>query len=169
MESVNGGEAGASKPALWVWQTLWRPEQQTKVKLAIADAVLFKSGAIDKWIFTSKRGEILKKGADSTVRKHIHARFSHLSRSEANSKEIVAEVHNEDGSCQKLDKLAWDNFMKNASFLNVSQIVAFIMPKGGYGSSFRTTYKLQGDRVTAICTTHRTLSMADDGYVATRS
>ena len=154
-----------SKSALWVWQTLWRPEQQTKLQLRIADTILFKRGTIDKWIFTSKKGEVLKKGADSTVRKQIHARFVHLSKNDANAREYVAEIHNSDGSSQVLDKAAWDMFMKNASFLNVSSIQSFIMPKGGYGSSFRTTYKLQADGVTAICITHRTMSEGDEGCV----
>ena len=165
MEDLDAGSEAVSKSALWVWQTLWRPEQQTKITLNIADAVLFKRGAIDKWIFTSKKGEVLKKSAESTVRKQIHARFVHLARNDANARQCVAEVHNLDGSSQVLDKSAWDTFMKNASFLNVSSIQSFIMPKGGYGSSFRTTYKLQADGVTAICITHRTMSEGDEGYV----
>ena len=64
-----------SRTAAWVWQTLWRPGQQNRLELDIADCVLVKRGDVDKWIFTSKNGTVLKKSNESAERKQIHARF----------------------------------------------------------------------------------------------
>ena len=75
----------------WVWELIGRPRPEThqRLRIRVADTVVFREGYPRTWVFTSKTGDVLRKAPDKLKNELIK---EHLLRTAVEHNNRVAAV-----------------------------------------------------------------------------
>ena len=75
----------------WVWELIGRPRPEThqRLRIRVADTVVFRDGYPRTWVFTSKTGDVLRKAPDKLKNELIK---EHLLRTAVEHNNRVAAV-----------------------------------------------------------------------------
>ena len=117
------------------------------LRLGIPDTILFKDGAPQSWLFTSKSGEVLKK--HSLRKSSIRDRFLRLFANNPNNpQQRVATVRSMDGTVRNLGKDSFEGVMTKfpATEPEVVSMQCYVQGKGNAGTVYRNSYRVVNDK-----------------------
>lgn len=118
-----------------------------KLQLGVPDTILFKDGAPQAWLFTSKTGDVVKKR--SLRKTSIRDRFTRLSTSNPNNpQQRLATVRFMDGTVRNLGRDSFKEMMAKfpATEPGILSIQCYVQGKGTAGTVYRNSYKVVNDK-----------------------
>lgn len=118
-----------------------------KLQLGVPDTILFKDGAPQAWLFTSKTGDVMKKR--SLRKTSIRDRFTRLSTSNPNNpQQRLATVRFMDGTVRNLGRDPFKEMMAKfpATEPGIMSIQCYVQGKGNAGTTYRNSYKVANDK-----------------------
>ena len=121
------------------------------LRLGIPDTILFKDGAPQIWLFTSKTGDVLNKR--SLRKSSIKERFTRLfSTNPNNPHQRVATVRFMDGTVRNLGREAFKEMMNKfpATEPGIVSIQCYMQGKGASGTVYRNSYRVVNDKGLAV-------------------
>lgn len=121
------------------------------LRLGIPDTILFKDGAPQIWLFTSKTGDVLNKR--SLRKSSIKERFTRLFATNPNNPhQRVATVRFMDGTVRNLGREAFKEMMNKFPVTEpgIVSIQCYMQGKGASGTVYRNSYRVVNDKGLAV-------------------
>jgi hypothetical protein len=169
---------GKPKPPSYVWDSLWSKGTTARATLNVVDTLVFKQGQLNKWIFTSKNGRVVKKSDGNINMQTVKQHFMRLAVEVGGSNVIAAVDAGSSSAPTMLTKDCWGQFITEiSSALELSQASG----GGGFDArvsagstalsfcsiqavrahrpgAFRSTFELQKDQKSTKLVTHKLTS-----------
>lgn len=147
------------KAAPWAFSGLYVPKAPSKCTAAILDTVLMDSGEDgQRWLFTSKNGEVTKKAPRRTNASEVQERFLRLAGTfdDSNPLRRTALLRFSDGSLKILDEEAFKATMASwpPREAGVQALQAYVPSAGAAGTVYRNSYKVVSDKGRTTTQTH---------------
>lgn len=133
-----------TRSSLWALESL---AGSGNFQLGIPDTILFKDGAPQAWLFTSKSGEVLKKR--SLRKSSVKERFTRLFTSNPNNpQQRMATVRFMDGTVRVLGRDLFKEMMMKfpATEPGIMSVQCYLQGKGTAGTVYRNSYRVVNDK-----------------------
>lgn len=151
-------------PSAWAMESL---VGNASLRLGIPDTILFKDGAPQIWLFTSKTGDVLNKR--SLRKSSIKERFTRLFATNPNNpNQRVAMVRFMDGTVRNLGREAFKEMMNKfpATEPGIMSIQCYMQGKGASGTVYRNSYRVVNDKGLAVTGTSSFTTLPPDKTAA---
>lgn len=148
------------RSSVWAMESLVGSES---LQLGIPDTILFKDGASQAWLFTSKAGDVLKKR--SLRKSSIKERFMRLFAANPNNlQNRVATVRFMDGTVRNLGRDAFKEMMSKfpATEPGIVAIQCYVQGKGTAGTIYRNSYRVVNDKGLVVTGTTSFTTLASE-------
>ena len=141
-----------------------------KLRLGIPDTILFKDGAPQAWLFTSKAGDVLNKR--SLRKSSIKERFTRLFATNPNNpQQRLATIRFMDGTVRNVGRDSFKEMMAKfpATEPGIVALQCYMQGKGAAGTVYRNSYRIVNDKGLVVTGTRSFTTLSPDHATAPSS
>ncbi|GMH55632.1 hypothetical protein TrST_g11590 [Triparma strigata] len=130
---------------LWCYQSLYSDKLDEKTSFNIPDSILFENGLLDKWVFSNRQGQVVRKRPGNETQMSVKEKFAKIaSASMTNYQGRACVLRHRDGSFSILDGQSFLEFAEvwPPSDPNILAVQAYVQGRGNQGTIFRSKYSV---------------------------
>ncbi|CAM9727174.1 unnamed protein product, partial [Laminaria digitata] len=160
----NNKRGGITRSSTWAMENLAGSD---KLRLGIPDTILFKDGAPQAWLFTSKAGDVLNKR--SLRKSSIKERFTRLFATNPNNpQQRLATVRFMDGTVRNVGRGSFKEMMAKfpATEPGIVSLQCYMQGKGAAGTVYRNSYRIVNDKGLVVTGTRSFTTLSPDQVTA---
>ncbi|GMI04272.1 hypothetical protein TrLO_g11513 [Triparma laevis f. longispina] len=134
-----------TQTSLWLYQSLHSEKLDEKSSFNIPDTILFNNGVLDKWVFSNRQGQVVRKRPGSETQLNVKEKFAKIaSASLTNYQGRACVLRHRDGSFSLLDGVAFQEFAEvwPPSDPGILAVQSYVQGRGNQGTIFRSTYRV---------------------------
>ena len=162
----NTKRGSITRSSTWAMENL-AGSSGDKLRLGIPDTILFKDGAPQAWLFTSKAGDVLNKR--SLRKSSIKERFTRLFATNPNNpQQRLATARFMDGTVRNVGRGSFKEMMTKfpATEPGIVSLQCYMQGKGAAGTVYRNSYRIANDKGLVVTGTRSFTTLSPDQATA---